>query len=127
MSAQETARMSASSAAATVGSDTMKIRVATPEMNCPVIALTRSSVSVRSVILRRRRPSARPEGALGVREQILEGRRQLERAADDAGAVALQPVAVGRMPAAGHDDHEIVGAGGDRPGVERQALARHLA
>src|SRR5712691_4306232 len=46
MSAQETARMSAFSALAIVGSDTMKIRVATPEMSCPIIALTRSSTSV---------------------------------------------------------------------------------
>jgi hypothetical protein len=47
MSAQETARMSVLSAAAIVGSETMKIRVATPEMNCPIIALTSSSASVR--------------------------------------------------------------------------------
>src|SRR2546427_322101 len=38
--------MSAFSAAAIVGSDTMKIRVATPEMSCPIIALTRSSTSM---------------------------------------------------------------------------------
>ena len=46
MSAQDTARISAFSAAAIVGSDTMKIRVARPEMSCPIIALTRSSRSV---------------------------------------------------------------------------------
>src|SRR5256712_13591768 len=54
MSAQETARMSAFSAAAIVGSDTMKIRAATPEMSCPIIALTRSSTSVCLAILRER-------------------------------------------------------------------------
>ena len=52
---------------------------------------------------RERLSLARAEIALGVGEQALEGRRQLDRAADDAGAVALQPVAVGRMAAAGHD------------------------
>src|SRR6266545_7385189 len=105
MSAQDTARMSAFRAAAIVGSDTMKIRVATPEMNCPIIALTRSSTSVCLAILRERAlPSARPEVALGVGEQALEGRRQVDRATDDAGAVALQPVAVGRVTATGHDD-----------------------
>src|SRR5919204_1875084 len=46
MRAQATARMSALSAVAMVGIETMKTRVATPERSCPVIALTRSSRSV---------------------------------------------------------------------------------
>src|SRR5215470_10382260 len=46
MSAQETASMSAWSAPAMVGIETMKMRVATPEKNCPTMALTRSSTSV---------------------------------------------------------------------------------
>ena len=48
-------------------------------------------------------------------------------AADDAGAVARQPVAVGRMAAARHDDDDVVGAGGDRPRIERDAVAHDLA
>src|SRR5215813_3257995 len=106
MSAHDTARMSACSALAMVGSETANIRVATPEMNCPMIALARSSLSVRVGIRGAGRPSVRTEIALGVGEQALEGRRQLDRPADDAGTVALQPVAVGRMPAAGDDDDE---------------------
>src|SRR5207245_6984607 len=31
------------------------------------------------------------------------------------------------MPATGHDDHEVVGAGGDRPRIQGEALTRHLA
>jgi len=49
MSAQEMARMSVSSAVASVGSETMKIRVATPVMNWPMIAFARRSRSVRAV------------------------------------------------------------------------------
>src|SRR6266566_8182951 len=70
---------------------------------------------------------ARSQVALGVIEERLEARRQLDRAADDAGAVALKPVAVGRVATAGDDDHEVVGARGDRPRVERDALAHDLA
>src|SRR4030095_283068 len=72
------------------------------------------------------RRSARPQRAARGCEQRLEGRRHLDRAADDAGAVALQPVAVGRMAAAGDDDDEVVGARGDGPWVQGEALARHL-
>src|SRR4029450_9117317 len=72
------------------------------------------------------RRSARPQVALGVGDQRLEARRHLDRAADNAGAVALQPVAVRWMAAAGDDGDEVVGAGGDRPRVQGEALARHL-
>src|SRR5215510_5684267 len=58
MSAHDTARMSAFNAVAIVGSDTMKMRVATPEMNCPTIALTRSSTSM-CLATRRRREHCR--------------------------------------------------------------------
>src|SRR5882672_7662149 len=120
--------MSAFSAVAMVGSDTTKIRVATPEMNCPMIALARSSLSVRvGIRWERARPSARSEIALGVGEQAVEGGRQLDGPADDAGAVALQPVAVGRMAPPGHDDHEVLRLGGDGPRVQGEALADHLA
>src|SRR4029450_11782066 len=128
MTAQDTARMSAFSATAIVGSATMKIREAMPEMNCPIIALTRSSTSVCLAIPRARALlSARPEVALGLGEQAVERRRHLERTTHHAGAVALQPVAVRRVPAAGHDDDEVVGAGGDRPRVLGEAVARPLA
>src|SRR5919201_328859 len=50
MTAHEMARMSAPSAAAMVGSDTMNTRVPKPEMNCPIMALTSRSTSVRAVI-----------------------------------------------------------------------------
>ncbi len=49
MSAHEIAMMSVSSALARVGSATMKIRVATPVMNWPMIAFARRSRSVRAV------------------------------------------------------------------------------
>src|SRR5690242_41677 len=134
MSAHETARMSACSAAAIVGSDTMNTRVATPEMNCPIMALASSSASVRGpavrVVIRAGDGScrsARTEVALGVAEQRVECGRRLDHPGHDAGTVALQPVAVGRMPATGDDHDEVVGAGRDRPRVEMDALAHHLA
>src|SRR5205814_2035416 len=45
--------MSACSAEATVGSATMKMRVAKPDRNCPMIALISSSRSVRGVVVTR--------------------------------------------------------------------------
>src|SRR5438093_11809925 len=60
--AYEMARMSAWSALAMVGRDTMNTRVAKPEMNCPIMALTRSSTSVRAVIERRLRILGRQAG-----------------------------------------------------------------
>src|SRR5712664_2036492 len=72
-------------------------------------------------------PLGRAEVALRLRDQTLEGGGQLDPSPDHARAVALQPVAVGRVAAPGHDDHEVVGLGGDRPRVEGEALADHLA
>src|SRR4030095_4533536 len=64
MSAQEMARISVSSALASVGSETMKIRVATPVMNWPMIALARRSRSVRAVTTTHYQPRRE---AVGVR------------------------------------------------------------
>src|SRR4029450_12191648 len=64
MSAQEMARISVSSALASVGSETMKIRVATPVMNWPMIALARRSRSVRAVTTTHYQPR---HEAVGVR------------------------------------------------------------
>src|SRR5215471_19378408 len=50
MRAQEMARMSAWSALAMVGSDTMNTRAPTPEMNWPIMALAKSSRSVCAVM-----------------------------------------------------------------------------
>src|SRR4029077_5989558 len=49
MSAHEIAMMSVWSAPASVGSETMKIRVATPVRNWPMIAFARRSRSVRAI------------------------------------------------------------------------------
>src|SRR5437867_7475214 len=49
ITAQEMARMSVFSALARVGSEMLKIRVATPVRNWPMIALARRSRSVRAV------------------------------------------------------------------------------
>ena len=49
MSAHEMPMMSAWSVAAIVGSDTMKIREAKPERNCPMIALARRRTSGRFI------------------------------------------------------------------------------
>src|SRR5262245_64763443 len=63
--------MSAFNAAAMVGIETMKIRVAMPEMNCPIMALTSSSASVCLVMGRKRR--ARLEGADGAQDVVRVG------------------------------------------------------
>src|SRR5262252_1448241 len=79
--------MSAFNAVAIVGSDTMKMRVATPEMNCPTIALTRSSTSM-CLAMRRGREhcrtrvevrAERPEraGPRQSRGELINGRRLL--------------------------------------------------
>src|SRR5439155_3088540 len=74
MRAQETARMSAFRAAAMVGIETMKIRLATPEKNCPTMALTRSSTSVCLAMLERmyhtRRLDRRRGGGDGDRHRV---------------------------------------------------------
>ena len=64
MSAQEIAMMSVFSALASVGSETMKIRVATPVRNWPMIAFARRSRSVRAVT----RPTLPAPGSSGWRK-----------------------------------------------------------
>src|SRR5689334_5014264 len=70
MSAHEIARMSVSSATARVGSATMKIRVAMPMRNWPMIALASWSRSVRAVaedIVAARTTISAPARTVGVR------------------------------------------------------------
>src|SRR5262245_59241964 len=58
---------------------------------------------------------------------MLKACGHVDAAAHDTGTVTLEPVTVGWMAAAGHHHDEVVGAGGDRPRVEGQALPNHLA
>src|SRR5438874_6512720 len=101
MSAQETARMSASSAAAMVGIETMKIRVATPEKNCPMIALTRSSTSVCLVMLERsaaivaRARRAYHAGVIGIEFSTFSLIGRCERTGMFGIAIATSEMAVG--------------------------------
>src|SRR5713226_6420399 len=95
MSAHDTARMSAFSEAAMVGIDTMKIRVAMPVKNCPIIALTRSSTSVCLFTSDDRRRGARK------RPSELE---HDHAAADGVGVeVLVGAVDLGQRVAAGHE------------------------
>src|SRR5258707_11776229 len=104
MSAQEIAMMSVLRAPASVGSATMKIRVATPVRNWPMIAFARRSRSVRAITGTHYQPGPR---AVGVRLPRHERRDSQE--ARDAGTQ------LGPLGAERRDRHlELHHAGHDR-------------
>src|SRR6266849_1244064 len=90
MSAQEIAMMSVFSALASVGSETMKIRVATPVRNWPMIAFARRSRSVRAVT----RPTLPAPDSSGWRKIAGHERRDSPEARD--ASAQLGPVGTER-------------------------------
>src|SRR5207244_3683391 len=116
MSAHDTARMSAFSEAAMVGIDTMKIRVAMPVKNCPIIALTRSSTSVCLLI------ATAGGGALGSAPPSLE---HDHAAADGVGLdVLVGAVDLGQRVAAGDEAGDVQQAAAGPVGDAPHASAR---